>query len=197
MTQAESKGGRVKGIGFIGTLNLVRGLVERGVMSSDALSARLSGAALELLEEKVEPSLWYSLTAVDELTKIVVEFIGDGDPRYLRELGRGSLSGLLERDSFRNLIDGASKQKGREGQSLVGLASLIYDFGEWHFDGEDLGDFTLTATDVALLPELARETIAGFIQTLVEHCTGERVDLESTRPEPDRIQFRATSARTN
>ena len=183
--------GKVKGASFIRSVDIVEGLVERGLISRDALEVRLSANAVRLLEEKIEPSIWYPLDAVDELSRIIVEFEGDGRPQYMRLIGCAALDHLLQRDVFRSFIEGAMKQRGKEGQTLVGLAALVYNFGHWSFEGDDLTEFTVTMDDATPLPELARNTIAGFMESLVEHCVGARVAISSERPSADRVVFRA------
>jgi hypothetical protein len=188
-------GGRVKGVSFIRTIALVQGLVERGLVSQEALTVQLSPAALALLDQKIEPSLWYPLAEVDELSRLLVDIEGHGDPDYMRGVGAGALGTLLERDTFRSFIEGAMRQKeGGDGKTLVQLAGLIYDFGRWHFEGDDLRRFVVVMEDAEALPDVAAQTAAGFIEALVLHCTGDAVHVEAARPDPGRVVWTATPA---
>jgi hypothetical protein len=183
--------GNVKGASFLRTCEAVHGFVEQGLISRDALEVQLSADALRLLEQKVEPSLWYPLDAVDELSRLLVDFEGEGDPRYMCTVGERSLHGLLERDTFRNFIEGAMLQIGNEGPTLIRLAGLIYDFGCWTFEGDDLREFVVTLDEAGSLPEIAPHTICGFMEALVAHCSDHRVRVTLDRPSRDRVIFRA------
>ena len=189
-----AKAGRVKGASFIRAWEKLRGLVEGGVVSRDALRVQLSPDAFALYEEKILPSLWYPLAAVDEFSRVLVDLEGDGDPAYMRSVGANALGALLERESFRSFIEGAMRQRDGEGQALVQLAGLVYDFGEWTFEGRDLFEFRATMVDAEPLPALAAETIAGFVEALVEHCMGTPIRVTAERPELGRVVFDATRA---
>ena len=186
--------GRVKGVSFSQTLERVRDLLASGAVSREALDVQLSPEAAALIDEKVEPSLWYPVATADELSRLLVEIEGGGDVGYMRGLGAQSLSGLLERDSIRSFIEGAMGQRGREGETLVQLASLIYDFGKWSYAGDDLSRFVVTARDVAELREAGMQTVAGFMEELVRRFAGFEVRVTAERPEPDRIVWTAVPA---
>jgi hypothetical protein len=185
--------GRVKGASFIRTCVLVEAMVARGQVAREALVVQLSSDALMLLDQKIEPSLWYPIRAVDELSRLLVDVDGECDPTYMRGLGVGTLETLLQRDTFRSFIEGAMRH-GSEGATLLQLAGLIYDFGGWQFEGDDLTDFRVIMIDAEPLPELATHTVAGFIEALVAHCTGRAIRVEASRPEPDRVIWMAKLA---
>ena len=187
-------GGQIKGAGFARSWEHLHALAERGAVSEEALRVELSPAAYSLYQEKVQPSLWYPLAAVNELSQQIIKIEGEGDPAYNRTLGAEALGVILARDSYRGLIEGAMKQKGSEGQTLVQLASLVYDFGQWTFEGEDLSKFEAIMTEAEPLPELATFSIAGFMETLVAHCTGNRIAVTIDRPSLDKVIFRAAPA---
>jgi hypothetical protein len=185
--------GHVKGASFVRTCALVEGMVSRGQISREALAVQLSADALTLLGQKIEPSLWYPIHVVDELSRILVDVEGEGDPTYMRGLGAGTLGALLQRDTFRSFIEGAMRH-GSEGTTLVQLAGLIYDFGVWRFEGEDLTRFTVSMAEAEALPELASHTVSGFMEALVQHCIGQAIRVEASRPEPDRAIWTARLA---
>jgi len=182
---------KVKGASIIRPAETVRELIDRGETSELALQVRLSPEAFAALETKIEPSLWYPLHVSEELSRVVVDLAGDGQIAYLRSMARDTLSYMLERDTFRSFIEGAMSQKGREGTNLVGLAALVYSFGQWSYEGDDLRDFTVTINEAAPLADTACETIAGFMQALVAHCTGDAIQIEQARPTSDKVIFRA------
>jgi len=185
---------KVKGASIIRPVETIRELIAKGEASELSLQVRLSAETFALLDSKVEPSLWYPLHVSDELSRVLVDLVGDGNPDYLRTMGGDTLRYMLERDTFRSFIEGAMAQKGREGANLVGLAGLVYSFGVWRYEGEDLRDFTVTIDEATPLPDNASQTIVGFIQALVAHCTGDQLDVEPSRPTRDRVVFRATLA---
>jgi len=185
-----SEGGRVKGASFVGTCESVAKMQARGEISREALMVQLSPAALQLLDAEIEPSLWYPMPAVDELSRLLVEIEGEGDPRHMRRIGAATLGTLLQRETFSSFIEGAMRQ-GSEGATLVQLAGLIYDFGIWRFEGDDLAHFCVSMRKAEHLPDLATETVAGFIEALVEHCTGGAIQVEASRPERSRAIWTA------
>ena len=75
--------GHVKGASFVRTCALVEGMVNRGQISREALAIQLSADALTLLGQKIEPSLWYPMEVVDELSRILVDVEG-GRPLRVR-----------------------------------------------------------------------------------------------------------------
>ncbi len=185
--------GRVKGVSFLRTVQMIHDLIGRGVLSSEMLEVELSRDALSIVEHKLEPSLWYSVQAVDELSKLVVDYLGDGDAAFMQVVGGRALGALLERETFRAFIEGAMKRKGNEGDTLIGLASLLYDFGTWRYEGEDLRSFKIVMDDAEPLPDLATHSIKGFIHALVEHCTGVSLTIDVRRPWRGRLEFVAAS----
>jgi hypothetical protein len=183
--------GNVKGATFAGSWDILHALVEAGTVSEEALEVQLSAEAFTLYEEKVSPSLWYPILVVEEILQQLVNLNGHGDPDHMRVVGAQVLKTFLERDSYRHFIEGAMKQKGSEGPTLVKLASLVYDFGVWEFEGEDLTLFTATITEAQLMPVLAPYSIAGFMEALVKHCAGYTICVGLQRPLSGKIVFKA------
>lgn len=177
----------VKGASFQNTHQMVKDLLTGSVLDRQAVEVRFSKGAVEMLDAKIEPSLWYEVGIVDEFSRLVVDIRGDGHPEFMQEIGRQALPGIIERESYKQFIDGAMKQRGREGQTLVGLASLLYNFGEWTYVGEDLVEFQVVVDDVGPLPELAGYSAAGFVEALVQYCTGDRIQATPRREGPDRL----------
>lgn len=185
---------RVKGASFIRSIETIHRLVEQGDISELALEVRLSAETFALFESKVEPSLWYPLSVSEELSRVIVDIAGEGRSEFLRSVGRDSLAYMLERDTFRSFIEGAMGQKGREGKNLVGLAGLVYSFGRWSYEGDDLREFTVTIDEAEPLADSSCQTIAGFMQGLVAHCTDIEIQIVHSRPARDRVVFSATPA---
>ena len=116
---------------------------------------------------------------------------GGGDPEYARELGREGLDSVLGRDSMKSLADGASSRRELAGHSLVGLSSLVYNFGEWTYQGDDLKRFEVRVTDASAFPMNSLLSAAGFMEALVDRLAGFRIHVSIERPDADSVVFEA------
>ena len=80
--QASAKGSIV--IGAVASLRHHR---SSGRISKEALQARLSRSALELLEEKIDIGRWYPMSAFAELVDCEWDLVAGRDPEYARQAG--------------------------------------------------------------------------------------------------------------
>jgi hypothetical protein len=91
---------------------------------------------------------------------------------------------------FKRFVEGASQNKKNLGESLVRLAQLMLDFGDWSFKGRDLLDFEVVSTGVEQLPETTRFSVQGFIAVLTSEVSGRQITCQSERTSPDTVVFR-------
>ena len=99
-------------------------------MGRDELEARLSTAALEIVDQKILPSLWYPIAATAELSQLVVDIDGGGRVSHMAKLGAETATRLLGGGTFKSFVDGASRNKTNIGESLIRLSELMIDFYE-------------------------------------------------------------------
>lgn len=179
----------IKGVGFLGAWERVTALLEEGRISRDELEARLEKEDLAILDERPEPSLWYPIASVSRLDRVLVELDGAGRPQYHKEAGRRAAESLLRRASIKHLFDVAVQHGDRAGHSLIGMASLVYSFGRWNFEG-DLREFTIELSEAEAFPELSPWAVSGFAEALFQRVSGRGFEVTFTRPLPDLVIFR-------
>jgi hypothetical protein len=184
----------VKGVAFQAVWDRVTSLVESGRVADDLLELTLGKEGLALLEEKPQPSLWYPMAHADRLTDLVVKVEGAGNPAYAKSLGASGLEPVLSRDSMRSFIEDSMRRKDRAGHALIGLAGLVYSFGQWTYRGEDLRSFEIDLTEAASFPENSAFSASGFMEALVAFVTHEPICVSPLRRAPDHWEFVARPA---
>ena len=179
----------IKGVAIQPVVQLTHELVESGRMSWDQLKARLEPPDLRLLDDKVEPTLWYPIASAQRIETFVAEVLGRDVAEMMREIGVSAAEKTLNQTATRNLIEGARTHGERMGHIVVGLGKLIVNFGEWKFEGDPFGEFRLDATEVEAFPETTRHATEGFIEVLAKKLTGRTAVASSQRPSPSHIIF--------
>jgi hypothetical protein len=181
--------GNVKGAAIQAAWMRVNELLETGRITREQLEARLSPRALEIVEQKILPSLWYSIAAGAEISQLVADVDGGGNTSHMTKLGAETAHRFLAGGTFKDFIEGATHNRTRRGESLVRLAELMLDFGDWHFEGDDLLDFKVVVTEAEQLPETTRFSIQGFIAVLTTEISKQQIICDSQRPSPDTVVF--------
>ncbi|MCG8592007.1 MAG: hypothetical protein MJE66_22145 [Proteobacteria bacterium] len=181
----------IKGIVLQPTCDQLNALVAHGRLSREQLEIRLEPADLEVLDSKIEPSLWYARTTADRLSAALVDAAGGGDPEWLKEQGRDTVEAVLARDVLRDFIQSAVERSDRVGETLVGLGSLIQNFGSWSYSGEELTDCQVELRDCGdSYSDLACWSAAGFMEGLIRKITGESVTVSFSRPSAGHVVYR-------
>src|SRR5262245_59189123 len=73
-----------KGTLVLGVVVAARRLREKGKISPEQLEARLSKAALELIEQKINIAGWYPIQVFTELMDLSWELSGSREPDFMR-----------------------------------------------------------------------------------------------------------------
>ena len=107
-----------KGSIVMGVVATLRKLRKAGQLSNEQLSARLSGAALELLEQKIELARWYPMPVFAELVAFEWEVIGKRDPEYARGSGALSADNQIEHGRYQQM-DYAKRAKKADTSSAL------------------------------------------------------------------------------
>jgi hypothetical protein len=179
----------IKGMAIQPIVQLAHELLESGQLSREQLEARLEAPDLRLLDEKVEPTLWYPIASAPRIETLLAEAAGRDVAEMMREIGTAAAERTLRQTAMRNLIEGARSHGDRMGHIVAGLGKLIVNFGEWRFEGDPLGEFRLDAIGVEDFPETTRHATEGFIEVLARELTGRSAVATSQRLTPSHILF--------
>jgi len=185
---------KIKGMALERSWERLQELRDAGRLRPEDLEVALEAEDLELLEGKLEPSLWYPMAAYERMARLVIDVEAGGRVEAMERFGRDTAERLLASERFRTFFDGALRNGSRIGATLVQLAGMMMDFGRWHYAGESLREFQVVGEDVEALPELLRFGIQGFIAHLGGVAADVPLTVESERPEPGRVVFRARPA---
>jgi hypothetical protein len=193
-----SKQPSVKGSLLAGAAVAVRRLRDRGRVPPEQLAARLSGAALELIDQKIDFGRWYPVAAFCELLDFVWEVAGNRDPEFMRQAGAQTTGRLLDRDIYQQLDYARRVERVQSRDALVRQARLIatitdalYNFLEVEvcIDPERPDQLEIHYRNAAEYSEALRYTTEGFMNQ-INRLHGSSRSWTSERPRPDLAIFR-------
>jgi hypothetical protein len=182
----------VKGTAIESVVSDVKRLVEEGRISREELDARLPAEDLELLEEKILPSCWYSLGTYGRLTGILFEREGRRRTEYLLERGRRAAERIHKAGLYAQFSVDTERWGERVGTMLVSLGPAIYKDTQWRYDVRVEGDRMSYAIDVtvpATFPDLCRHQTQGFIEYLTQQFAPQPMRVTSQRVSPTQMRF--------
>jgi len=184
----------IKGSAIESVVADVNRLVEAGRIARTALEVRLDAECLALLEEKIMPALWYPVTAWGELTKLLLEVEGGGDPAYLVERGRRAAARLQATGIYAQL-DGERERWGdRLGNVMATIGPALYRDTTWRFETAEPGDprhFRVLATVPRAFPDVGLHPTLGFIDYMANEHSKLGVRLVARRLSPTELEFSA------
>jgi hypothetical protein len=167
-------------------------LVSEGHLSRAALEARLEAEDVELLEQKILPSQWYSLASMGRLTELLFEVEGGRRTTYLIERGRRAADRLRATGLYRQLSGDDRGWGTAIGKLLVSLGPAIYRDTVWTFEQttgrSGTRGFELRFQVPADFPDVCRWTTSGFVEYLTNLHSG--LHISSERVSPTLIVFR-------
>jgi hypothetical protein len=187
----------VKGSIVVGAVAALRKLRSQGRVSPEALSARLSGAALELLEQKIEAGRWYPVGPFCELLDLEWEIAGDRRPEHARESGARSADRLIASGSYQQLdyaerADRAASRDAlrRQVHLVTSITGALYNFLRTQVTVDEAnGCLEVVYTNAAAFSEPLRLSTEGFMNQLnVRQGSARR--WTSERRSPSEIVFR-------
>lgn len=185
----------VKGSLILGAAVAVRRLRDGGRISSDALEARLSKEALELVDAKISISRWYPVHAFDELLDVDWEISGDRDPAYLEKLGQGTAAQMFDSQRYQQLEYAERTPSAESRESLLRQARLITTITGTLFDflevdvGIDSNHLDITYRGASSLDGPILHTTIGFMNE-INARQGSKRRWTSERLAPDTLRFR-------
>ena len=162
------------------------------------MSARLSGDALALLEEKIEIARWYPMSVFAELVDFEWEVVAGRDPEYARQSGARGAVRLFQGGHYQQLdfAQRASRAGSREAlvrqsKLITTVTAMLYNFLEVSvgIDPARPNELQIVYANAAEFTEPLRYTTEGFMNAINE-AQGSSRRWTSERTAPDRIVFR-------
>ena len=192
--------GGVKGTALESVVADVNRLVETGVISRADLDVRLDAEDLELLDQKLLPSAWYSLGSYGRLTQLLFETEGRRRIEYLVERGRRAAERIRNAGLYAQFTADRDRWGDRIGAMLVTLGPAMYRDTEWSYRllaggggmrFEIVSEAREGKPQPADFPDVCRHATQGFVEYTAVHAAGENVRVSSERVSPTRIVIRA------
>jgi hypothetical protein len=183
----------VKGTAIESVVADVKRLVEESRISRDELEARLAPQDLEILEEKILPSNWYSLGSYGRLTEILFEREGRRRTDYLLERGRRAAERIQKAGLYAQFTADKERWGERVGKLLVSLGPAIYKDTEWSYEISPEGEklrYQIDVTIPAEFPDLCRYQTQGFVEYVTRHFSPIPLQVSSERMSPTLMRFR-------
>ena len=185
----------VKGSLLLGAVVTARRLRDRGLVSPEALEARLSREALELVGRKIEIALWYPVRAFCELLDLDWEVSGARDPAYLERQGAASANRLFDAGHYQQLDYAERSARAETREGLVRQARLIatvtasfYDFLRFEVALEPRKLCIVYGNASAFGLPLVHASVGFLDQINARQGSSRRWTAERTRP--DEVRFR-------
>jgi hypothetical protein len=187
-----------KGVIVVGVVASLRKLRRTGALAQGQLSARLSGAALELLEQKVEIGRWYPMAVFAELVDFEWEVVAKRSPDYARAAGAKTAERQFESGRYQQLDFARRASRAESRSALLLQARLIttitaafYSFvvTSVSIDPARPNQLEIVYAHSAVFPELLRYATEGFMNE-INRRQGSTRRWTSGRPAPDRLVYR-------
>jgi hypothetical protein len=184
----------VKGALVLGAVVAARRLRERGRLTAQALDARLSAEALDLIDQKIEVARWYPIAPFCELIELGWEIDGKREPAYLEREGAASADYLFDSNRYQQLAFAQRGGKVASRQQLIKRARLIttivgtfYDFLEVSvaLEGDEL---VIVYGNARAFTDALIHTTVGF-QNQINARQGSKLCWRGTRTRPDQVRF--------
>ena len=184
-----------KGSLVLGSVVSVRRQRDRGRVSAEALAARLSPAALELIDSKIDVSRWYPMEEFCELLDADWDLGGRRDPDYMRGEGQRAAARLFDSGIYHQLDYAERLEKVQSREQLVRQSKLIATITgtllnflrlEVKIESDRLEIHYRNAGPVS---EALRFTTEGFLNEINARQRSSR-RWSSERPQADHMIFR-------
>jgi len=188
--------GGVKGTAIESVVADVNRLVDAGALSRADLEVRLEADDLKLLDQKLLPSVWYSLGSYGRLTQLLFETEGRRRIEYLVERGRRAAERIRNAGLYAQFTADRDRWGDRLGTMMVTLGPAMYRDTEWKFQllaGGGGMRFEIEISVPETFPDVCRHATQGFIEYTAIHAEGRNVRVSSERVGPTRIVIRAAT----
>jgi hypothetical protein len=187
-----------KGSIVVGAVASLRSLRSSGRIGEEQLTARLSGAALELLEQKIDIGRWYPMSAFAELVAFEWDVVAGRDPEYARRGGALGAQRLFQDGRYQQLdfAKRAGRAETRDGlvrqtKLVTTVTAMLYNFLEVSvgIDPDRPNVLQIVYANAAQFNEPLRYTTEGFMNG-INAMQGSARRWTSERTARDRIVFR-------
>lgn len=197
--------GRIKGTAIAEVVADVLRLLEEGRLDRAQLELRLEAADLALLDEKIQPALWYDNRCHARMTQLLRDVEGGGSDGYVKQRGAATAERLLESGLYQQLQLASGEAEASDDPAalrrairlLLTLSGAMYDFGSWKLrpGDESSEDLFIDVHQAEALSEMNRLTAEGFIRRIAERLQRTPPVVDSRRVAPDHVVYRIRPSR--
>jgi hypothetical protein len=194
----------IKGSAIIAAVADVNRLLEAGRISREDLEVRLEAEDLELIDEKIQVSVWYPVASYGRIADLLAEVEAGpgGREAYLMRRGRATADRLFEAGLYTQLervkervdnLDDAQVFDPYQVRLTLSLWGAMVNFTRWHFEPnpEAPESFTCEVSDAAAFPEALRLSNAGFLEGVFSRLVNSPVEVTIQTTGPDTFLYRA------
>jgi hypothetical protein len=189
----------IKGSALSSVVADVCALRDSGRLSADRLESALEAEDLALLEDKIQPALWYPIRSYARLTELLLEVAGLGNPQYVVDRGARAAQRLWESGLYVQLQHGEERaQKARrvggamtdrDARVITTLSGAIFNFTRWRYVNAEPAAL-IEVSEAEDLPEVSVWAARGFLEYVVSRLRRTETRVSATRVAPDRVEFR-------
>jgi len=200
MGVSTTRRGRIKGAAIAEVVRDVEHLLETGRIDREQVELRLEPADLALLEQKIQPALWYDNGSHARMTELLRDVEGGGRDAYVAGRGAATAERLLESGLYQQLQLASGEAAATDDPAalrrairlLLSLSGAMYEFGSWKLrPGDESSDVLLIdVLDAGALSEMNRLTAEGFIRRIAERLQRRPPQVDSERVSPDHVVYR-------
>ncbi len=184
----------IKGSAFQSVLEDVKRLMDEDRIEPADLAASLSDKDRGLLDAVVTPLAWFPMATYGRMLELLAREEGGADPLgYLCARGASAAERMLSGTDESFAVAPGSWGL-RVGQTMMGIAKLLYNFSAWSFRPAGARVFEIEVSEARDYPDPARYAAQGFLRCFAERAAGVPMQVKSARPTPDRIVFRIEPA---
>jgi hypothetical protein len=184
----------IKGSAFQSVLEDVKRLIDEERLEPAELAASLSDKDRGFLDALVTPLAWFPMETYGRMLELLAREEGGGDPvGYLCARGASAADRMLS-GTYESFAVAPGSWGLRVGQTMMGIGKLLYNFSAWTFRPAGGEVFEIEVSEARDYPDTARYAAQGFLRCFAERASGVPMQVQSTRPTPDRILFRIEPA---
>jgi hypothetical protein len=186
----------LKGFVFQGLWEDLNALLRDGKLARETAELRLAAVDLELLDAKLEPTLWYPNASYLRLAGLLAETLGvKDDERFWVERGRQAVQRLLAKGGpVQTIVEGARSFGQGAGRALMKLPKVVLSYGEWSFERPAENTWVVDMRDAAALPDSLRLSFQGAAEWISRSLTGRETRAASARVAADHVRFEGRMA---
>jgi hypothetical protein len=186
----------VKGSLLLGAVVTVRRHRKQGRISAEQLSARLSGPALTLVDQKIDIGRWYPMRLFTELLDLDWEVGSSRDAAYMRRQGEQAADRLFDSGIYQQLAYAeradrvlSGRQLERQARLITTINGTLYNFLHCEVRvREETGALEIVYSNAAPFSEALRHSTEGFMNQINQRQRS-KLQWSSRREQPDVIVF--------